>query len=205
MEWASSVWKWEDERNLTTLNCHAETWLLSAHYKLVMRSVMSSTLCFHLVGMVQQDCFCSANLHHLLEHFQAFNMSLEEPDLPQIKVPQDSPQDPVLWPAFITTTCFWRHPVVWEIVWLSSALVLRLGWRKLWDTMALTEQHRSAQWLLALGNTTCTHRAWVISNVSISSGASARAGGYDTGPTEDLHVSGPAVGLRWHFLGENGN
>lgn len=71
-----------------------------------MRSVMSSTLCFHLVGMVQQEPFCSANLHHLLEHFQAFNMSLEEPDLPQIKVPQDYWQDPVLWPAFITTTCF---------------------------------------------------------------------------------------------------
>jgi len=35
-----------------------------------------------------------------------FNMSLEEPDLPQIKMPQDSPQDQVLQQTFITINCF---------------------------------------------------------------------------------------------------
>lgn len=122
MEWVSSVWKWEDEGNLKTLNCQAEMWLLSAWYKLVMWSVMSTALCFCLVGLVHQDYFCSANLDHLLEHFQDFNMSLEEPDFLQIKVPQDSPQDLVLWPAFITNNCFWTHPVVWEILWLSPMI-----------------------------------------------------------------------------------
>lgn len=34
--------------------------------------------------------------------------------------------------------------------------------------------------------------------------APARAARYDTVPTEDLHVPGSAAGLRWHFLGENG-
>lgn len=39
--------------------------------------------------------------------------------------------------------------------------------------------------------------AWAISSTDTSSGAPGR---YNTGHTEDLHVSGPAVGLRWHFL-----
>lgn len=85
---------------------------------------MSSALCFHLVGFVQQDCFCSANSDHLLAHLQTFSMSLEEPDLHQIKVFHDSPQDLVLWLALITTNCFWTYPVVWNIVHFSPTLLL---------------------------------------------------------------------------------
>lgn len=71
----------------------------------------------------------------MLENFQTFYLS--EPELPQIKVPQDLPQDPVLWPAFITTRFFWTYPVVWDVAWFSPE-VLQWSWGKLWDMMVLS-------------------------------------------------------------------
>lgn len=128
MNWVFSVWKWENEENLK-LCCRPETWPLSTHYKLVKWSVMSFTLCSCLV---QWDC---ANLDHLLEPFQTFYLS--EPELPQIKVPQDSPQDLVLSLALITTNCFWTYAVLWGIAWFSSEM-LRWSWDKLWDMVVLS-------------------------------------------------------------------
>lgn len=103
VNWAFSAWKWEDEENFK-LSCLAETWRLSSRYKLVMWSVMSSTLCFCLVR------FGTAGLCKFRPPDRVFSDLLSVwPRASSDQSPANSPQDPVLWPAFITTLCAILH------------------------------------------------------------------------------------------------